>query len=388
MAKASKSSARGRQPRQPQALRQLQKALGLEEESWQAFLRHARNGFADYEQANWTGPASPLDLEDVPASWFQEPQAIGHVMLRVLTEGEPQLATPVAQFFLSICDPGPERLCFAPGVGLAWLHLARNGLTCPIAPARLAHLALDTPEDFFRGVSEEDLLDLGRLILEVRGTLEAWDLHVLLAAADRARLPGRAPFHLFHGLMSADWLPVEVKRDFCRGLLGCQPEGKQLQARSAATWAYFQSERYEPAHQPRMVLEVGSIGLRLMLPGLQRHAVRALVDAVGEPAPEVIKEFLLRPERDSHYADMVQQGVLDVVQAKAAELGPEEVRKLLRKAIKKGNAIVRQAAYRIGLEQFGSEFVRPALKDPARVVKDWALKSLATKTRKPRLLWE
>jgi hypothetical protein len=99
-----------------------------------------------------------------------------------------------------------------------------------------------------------------------------------------------------------------------------------------------------------MELEVASIGLHLMLPGLQRHAVRALAEVLGEPAREVIKEFLLRPARDSRYVEMVHQGALDVVQARAAELGPEEVRKLLHKAIKKGTAIVRQAAYRIGLE--------------------------------------
>lgn len=388
MAKASKSSLPARRPRQPKALHQLREALGLEGGDWQAFLRHARDGFADYERATWTGPASRLELEDVPETWFQKPEALGFVTLRVLAEGTAELATPVAQFFLRICDPGPERLCFAPGVGRAWLHLSRKGVACPLEPALLAYRAMETPEEFFQGVTEEDLLDLTRLILEVRGTPEAWDLHVLLAAVDRARLPGRAPFHLFHGLMSADWLPLEVKREFCRGLLGCQPQEQRLQARSGQVRAYFQSKNYQPAHQPRMELEVGSIGLRLMLPGLQRHAVRALVDAVREPAQEVIKEFLLRPERDSHYADMVQQGVLDVVHSHAGELGPEEVRKLLRKAIKKGMAIVRQAAYRIGLEQFGPEFARPALKDPAGVVSNWASKALATKTRKPRSLWE
>jgi hypothetical protein len=116
--------------------------------------------------------------------------------------------------------------------------------------------------------------------------------------------------------------------------------------------------------------------------------VRALVESLGEPALEVIKEFLLRPERDSHYVDMVHQGALDVVQAWAAELGPEQLRKLLRKAIKQGTGIVRKAAYRIGLERFGSEFAHPALKDPAKIVSDWAVKALATKATKPRLLWE
>src|SRR5262249_41504211 len=101
------------------------------------------------------------------------------------------------------------------------------------------------------------------------------------------------PFRLFDGLMTADWLPATVKRDFCRGLLGCQTEEQQLRARSAEIRAYFQSGSYESAHLPRMALEVSLIGLRLMLPGLQRHAVHTLVE-LGEPAHEVIEEFLLR----------------------------------------------------------------------------------------------
>lgn len=388
MPKPSKATLPG--PGRPKsgALRQFQAALGLEGKDWQAFLFHAQRGFADYEQANWTGPWSVLKIEDVPETWLQEPEALGYVTLRVLAEDEAEWATRIAQFFLSVCDPGPGRLCFAPGVGRAWLHLARTGLACPIEPARLAHLALDTPQEFFRGATDEDLLDLSRHILRAGGTPQAWDLHVLLAAVDRARLPGRAPFRLFDRLMTADWLPAAVKRDFCRGLLGCQPEGGQLQSRSAEIRVYFQSDSYEPAHLPRMALEVASIGLRLLLPGLQRHAVRTLVEELGEPAHEVIEEFLVRPVRANHYGDMVHQGALDVVQARAAELGSEEVRKLLLKAIKKGSAIVRQSAYRIGLEQFGSNFAHPALKDPAKVVRNWAVKALATKTRKPRLLWE
>jgi hypothetical protein len=73
----------------------------------------------------------------------------------------------------------------------------------------LAHLALETPREFFQGLNDEDLLDLSRHILEVRGTPQAWDLHVLLAAVDRARLPGRAPFRLFDEQMHAAWLPAE-----------------------------------------------------------------------------------------------------------------------------------------------------------------------------------
>ena len=44
---------------------------------------------------------------------------------------------------------------------------------------------------------------------------------------------------------------------------------------------------------------------------------------------------------------------------------------------KHGTAIVRQAAYRVGAEQFGLDFARPALRDNAGRVRDWAKKLLA-----------
>ena len=59
------------------------------------------------------------------------------------------------------------------------------------------------------------------------------------------------------------------------------------------------------------------------------------------------------------------------------------MRKLIAKAIKRGLAPVRQAAYRIGAEQFGLTFVRPALKDDAGIVRNWAAKLLKTKRLQP-----
>ena len=98
-----------------------------------------------------------------------------------------------------------------------------------------------------------------------------------------------------------------------------------------------------------------------MLPGLQRHAVRALAENVGEPLRDVLAEFFQRPDRDPQSTDAVTQGVLDLVKDHAEELGPDEVRSLLRKAIKTGSAVVRQAAYRVG--RSGSDhFARPALR--------------------------
>src|SRR5208337_2273186 len=99
---------------------------------------------------------------------------------------------------------------------------------------------------------------------------------------------------------------------------------------------------------PRIWQDLTQRGLGQQIPVLKRHAVRALAEDVGEPLGDVLAEFYLRPDWDPQGADAVTEGALDLVRRHAEELGPDEVRSLLRKAIKRGSAAVRQAAYRVG----------------------------------------
>ena len=377
-----KSPAGTDQPRPSRAVRALREALGLDEGGWQAYLRHARHGFADYEQANWINPRTTLQLRDVPEKWFSDPEALGYVVVRVLTEGEANLIAPVSRQFLQVCAPEPGSFHGPPGIGLAWLHLARQGLDPPVAPASLIQLVSQMPEEFFQAVAEDDLLPLSRLILEGRGAIEAWDLHTLLAAVERARISARTPFRLFNDLMAADWIAREVKREFCRGLLACSPEASRLKERTEALRAAIDADHERVFEYPRIWLDLIQINLRQRLPVLQRHAVRALAEDIGDPLGDVLAEFHLRPDWDSQSADAVTEGALDLVRLHAEELGPDKVRSLVRKAIKRGSAAVRQTAYRVGAEQFGLAFARPARRDKARMVRDWADKLLARGTGK------
>ena len=53
MARPKKPKARADQPRDSRAVRELKEDLGLDETDWQEFLRHALDGFADYEKASF-----------------------------------------------------------------------------------------------------------------------------------------------------------------------------------------------------------------------------------------------------------------------------------------------------------------------------------------------
>ena len=192
-----------------------------------------------------------------------------------------------------------------------------------------------------------------------------------------AQISMRTPFRLFNDLMATDWIPREVKREFCRGLLVCSPEASRLKERTESLHASMDADPERVLQYPRIWQDLIQRGLGQRIPVLKRHAVRALAEDVGEPLGDVLAEFYLRPDWDPQGADAVTEGALDLVRHHAEELGPDEVRSLLRKAIKRGSAAVRQAAYRVGAERFGLAFARPARRDNARMIRDWAEKLLA-----------
>ena len=380
----AKLPAHRNRPGENMALLQLKNVLKLDGANWDAFLEHVQVGFADYERRYGYTTTTSLRLEDVPEEWFANPEALGYVTIRVLKSGDPRLAAPVAEFFLRNCDPGQNILIRPPpGIGLAWLFLARHGLPSPIEPARLVHLAMCVPKEFFQGVTQDDLLLLARLMLEAKGPPEAWDLHALLGAVDQADIHARAPFHLFDALMAADWLPNEVKEEFCLGLLGCSSPQERLQERAAAVLQSLKADLKRITLLPTVLLNVASLGLRIRVPGLQRHAVRALVEVLGRSFQDVVQEFFLRDNAGERYGDMIDLGVLDAVASRAKEMRSVELREILNQAVKNGSAVVRQAAYRTGLEHLGPVFVQPALEDSAKVVRNWAIKALAHGAPKP-----
>jgi hypothetical protein len=134
---------------------------------------------------------------------------------------------------------------------------------------------------------------------------------------------------------------------------------------------------------PRAWRELTGYGVASRLETLKRHAVFALVENVGEPVLAVVDEFFLKKFESAASTEAVSEGVLDLIGLHAEDLDPEVVRKLIGKAIKRGLAPVRQAAYRIGAERFGLNFVRPALKDEAGIVRNWAARLLATQRLQP-----
>jgi hypothetical protein len=89
----------------------------------------------------------------------------------------------------------------------------------------------------------------------------------------------------------------------------------------------------------------------------------------------------LKDYHESQSTTAVSEGVLDLLQSHFGALGEDAVKRWLRRAIKAKLASIRRAAYRVGAELFGRGFARPALRDAAGSVRDWAAGYLSDKRR-------
>ena len=104
------------------------------------------------------------------------------------------------------------------------------------------------------------------------------------------------PFRLFNDLMATDWIAREVKRDSAGVCWRVRPRPEARGARRVPP-ASIDADP-ERMFRSRYWPELSRGGPAAMLPGLQRHAVRALAEDVGEPLRDVLAEFFLRPDRD------------------------------------------------------------------------------------------
>ena len=174
--------------------------------------------------------------------------------------------------------------------------------------------------------------------------------------------------------MNSDAIAPELKGEMCRGVLEFPDEIQRMARRAAEIGSTLRAKGREVVASSYRAIE--SPVFYKFHHVLKRHAVRALVDHVGEPLRDVIDSYFLTSHADSLVAISLSEGVLDLIRGHADELEDDTVKRLLARAIKTGLGPVRQSAYRVGAERFGLDYARPALKDKARSVSDWARKYL------------
>ena len=182
----------------------------------------------------------------------------------------------------------------------------------------------------------------------------------------RSRLICRCgtPFRLFNDLMATDWIPRELKREFLPGAAGVFPRG--IEAQEERTEALHASIHADPESA---LLQYPIIWQDLIAdrPGATDSGAEtarrcAMAEDVGEPLGEVLlAEFYLRPDRDPQGATQRRRVPWTWSAPRRGSLGPDEVRFLLRKAIK---CVGGRSRHRTGRVPGGGGAVRARFRPP------------------------
>lgn len=106
---------------------------------------------------------------------------------------------------------------------------------------------------------------------------------------------------------------------------------------------------------------------------LHRLAIPALV-RLGEDLETVVERYWHL--RDDYYTAAQTAGVADAIREFGERLSPERRRELIERGARHSLATVRKTFYMLGLDEYGEEYLEPALEDNAASLRRWAAKKL------------
>ena len=121
---------------------------------------------------------------------------------------------------------------------------------------------------------------------------------------------------------------------------------------------------------------VGPMGIAPTTPGAYKRQALFALAGLGED-PLALCQKYLDSGRGEYYADAINLGVLDVLSAYAPQIPETEVRTLVERALEVGAVPTRKAAYQLGAELWGEAYLKRAVADSAKVIRDWAVKKTA-----------
>jgi hypothetical protein len=112
----------------------------------------------------------------------------------------------------------------------------------------------------------------------------------------------------------------------------------------------------------------------VLTPGfLHRLAIPALV-RLGEDLETVVERYWHL--RDDYYAAARTAGVADAIREFGERLSPERRRELIDRGARHSLATVRKTFYMLGLDEYGEQYLEPALADNAASLRRWSAKKL------------
>ncbi len=294
-----------------------------------------------------------------------EPYIFGYATVRILHHQDISARTKqkIAEYTVAITRPGGE-YGVPHGLLVAISYLAAGG---HLRGSRLASAirSLAGERDVFVGSTQGDtraltdsLLADQSLPLEERLDL----LYFLLARCEYTYALGK---EMLARALETPALPQEQKETLCTWLIhgrqDLRQEGRNL------IEVLMQGETPEAFGG----LTLATFGLAPNY--LKRHAIVGLARIEGDPVA-VARRYL--GAGDGYDTVPFDQAVADVIEAFHEEMLPTEVREMVEQGTQASAFQTRSRFYRLGLELYGPEFIRPALEDRSAKVRKWARKQL------------
>ena len=309
-----------------------------------------------------------------------EPFIFGHAAVHILHHEDISATTKerVARYTLSIAAPG-EEFGIPYGLLLPIAFLAARGA---LRGAQLAQALemLTYERDVFTGLKADDMPLLADALITQAGLSEEavrW-LRFLLVRTQFAFDTSKA---LLEAALIHSGLPDPDKQALCHQLIEDRPSPVQRPALQLKDDQLEKLARGEITPDDLMdlfsVASGGLIGDYLADPltpqFLMRHAI-AWLPRLGADPREVVERYL---GAGSQYTrEAINQGVADVIAAHHSEMPAAFVRQILSQGISHPAMAVRKRFYTVGLDILGPDFIRPALKDRSKKVRQWAEKKL------------
>lgn len=294
-----------------------------------------------------------------------EPYIFGYTTVGILHHQDISAQTKqwVAEYTLAIARPGeefgmPHGLLAAISVLAAGGHLRGRPLASAIR-------SLAGERDVFADLTKEDtqaltdsLLTDQALPLEERLDL----LHFLLIRCEYTFARGK---EMLERALETPALPQEHKKTLCTWLIHGRADIRQE--------GFSLLEALARGERPETFTGLTSAMFGLVPDYLKRAAIVGLARVEGDPAA-VARRYLGAGDR--YDAVPFDQAVADIIEAFHEEMGPGEVREMVERGTRASAFQTRLRFYQLGLKLYGPEFIRPALEDRSKKVRDWAGKQL------------
>ncbi len=295
-----------------------------------------------------------------------EPQIFGYGAVRIIHHPDVSERTKrkVAEYTLDIARPAVE---FGVPYGLlvAISYLAANGhLRGQQLASAIRHLTGE--QRIFVGSTQEDVRALVDSLLtdQAFSPEERLDLlYFLLIRCQHAFARGK---EILERALESPALTRDQKQTLCTQLI----EGREDPRQKSIELLEILSGKNRPA---------GFKGLTTAMVGLvpdylKRHAIVGLAQLGDDPSALARRYFGTGERYDAVPFD---EAVADIIDEFHADMEASEVREMVEEGTQASKLRIRKRFYRLGLKLYGPEFIRPALDDRSKKVRNWASKQLS-----------